>query len=257
MGELSEGNQADGTDTSAQKELLEAVEQWEAGSNTQRDNPTGKGGKAIVVATAPEGIATATRQSVTVAAGKNIDQVAAQHLHATVGKRWAVRAGEAISMFAYRLGMKLVAAGGKLQLLALKDGIDIGAAGNVHVFSSGKSLVFEAAESIVLRVPGGEVKFDGKFNVSASGGFAVQAPDFTFGQGGGGSVNNSLAPNKQQHDQYVVLRDMNSGNPVPNQRYRITVEDGQVIEGTSDDQGRTQAFPSAIGFARYTIELLD
>lgn len=258
MGELSAGNQADGTDTSGAAELADAVEAWDAGSNANPDNPTGKGGKAIVVTTAQEGVATTARASLLSVAGKNWDAIAAQHAQVTAGKRFAVRAGEAISLFAYRLGVKLIAAAGKLQFFALKDGIEMGAAGDVHVFSSGKSLVFEAAESITWRIPGVEVTLrDGKFNVSAQGGFGAQAPSFAFDQGGGGSVNNQLGSTDQQHDQFVVLKDMNTGEPVANRKYRITLENGQVIEGVSDQQGKTQKFQSPTGFMRYTLELLD
>ena len=36
-----------------------------------------------------------------------------------------------------------------------------------------------------------------------------------------------------------VLYDAQTGDPIPNRRYRIATHDKQIIEGTSDAKGRT------------------
>jgi len=41
------------------------------------------------------------------------------------------------------------------------------------------------------------------------------------------------------------------------QRYRVTLEDGQIVEGRTNAEGMTQDFGSEIPFAHYTIEALD
>ena len=40
-------------------------------------------------------------------------------------------------------------------------------------------------------------------------------------------------------DEKFVLYDAQTGEPVPNRRYRIATHDKQIIEGTSDAKGRT------------------
>jgi type VI secretion system secreted protein VgrG len=58
------------------------------------------------------------------------------------------------------------------------------------------------------------------------------------------------------HDQRVRLTDYNTAEPLVNQRYRATLEDGQVIEGTTNAEGLTETFKSSIPFGRYTIEAI-
>ena len=76
------------------------------------------------------------------------------------------------------------------------------------------------------------------------------------GGGGGNPRVDSLVSNTC-FDQRVVLRQLNTQEPIPNQRYRITAEDGKVIEGRTDAEGKTERLPSDIAYGRYTIEPLD
>ncbi len=65
-----------------------------------------------------------------------------------------------------------------------------------------------------------------------------------------------LPKSEAAHDQRVRMTDLNTGAPLTNQRYRVTMEDGQVIEGTSDANGMTQVIKSKIAFGRYTLQAL-
>jgi type VI secretion system secreted protein VgrG len=60
-----------------------------------------------------------------------------------------------------------------------------------------------------------------------------------------------------QHDQQVLVTDMQTDEPLKNRKYRISVEDGQVFEGATDNEGLTKRFHTKIPFAQYEIELLD
>jgi hypothetical protein len=57
------------------------------------------------------------------------------------------------------------------------------------------------------------------------------------------------------HDQYVHITDLNT--PIANRRFRVTLEDGHEIEGTTDSLGLTQILKSTIPFGRYTIEAIN
>jgi uncharacterized protein (DUF2345 family) len=73
---------------------------------------------------------------------------------------------------------------------------------------------------------------------------------------GGGSPKGAFDPKNAQYDQKTVLTWTNTGEPIQNRRYRLKLEDGRVLEGTTDDQGRTEQHQSEIGFGRYRTELL-
>jgi len=55
----------------------------------------------------------------------------------------------------------------------------------------------------------------------------------------------------------VRLVDLSTGEPLAEQRYRITMEDGQIIEGKTGADGLTNDFSSTIPFGSYVIEVLS
>ena len=73
---------------------------------------------------------------------------------------------------------------------------------------------------------------------------------------GGGSPIGAFNPRIAEFDQKAVLHWMSTGEPIQNRRYRIKLEDGRVLEGMTDADGRTEQLQSAIGFANYRLELL-
>ena len=66
-----------------------------------------------------------------------------------------------------------------------------------------------------------------------------------------------LPATEVQHDQQVQLLDMLTREVLANRRYRIRVEDGTEIEGTSDANGMTERFETKLAFANYNIEVID
>jgi type VI secretion system secreted protein VgrG len=60
-----------------------------------------------------------------------------------------------------------------------------------------------------------------------------------FGPGSASPKDVRLPTSHLHTDEYVVLRHLQTGAPIPNQRYRATFEDGRTVTGRTDDQGRT------------------
>ncbi|MBC8824770.1 DUF2345 domain-containing protein, partial [Escherichia coli] len=61
-----------------------------------------------------------------------------------VGKGFVMNAVERVSLLAYKLGMKLIAARGKLEIQAQQDGIDLIAAKGIQVTSTSDSIRISA-----------------------------------------------------------------------------------------------------------------
>jgi len=86
----------------------------------------------------------------------------------------------------------------------------------------------------------------------------VKASKFEFpGAGDGGVMAMRMPDSVVKHDQRVRMVDLSTGSPLAERRYRIMLEDGQIVEGRTDANGMTQDFVSEIPFAHYTIEALD
>jgi type VI secretion system secreted protein VgrG len=67
----------------------------------------------------------------------------------------------------------------------------------------------------------------------------------------------ALPKSESAHDLQAVLRWVGTDEPMKNQRYRITTEDGRSFEGRTDAAGLTERVASAVPFGRYSIEALD
>jgi len=256
LAELSSTHHADGTDDKELTQLIGHLKQWEAGSNTEKDG-TGAGGQPVVALSAPAGVAVTSQDNIAIGAQTHVDMVSIGNTQLSVGRKLLARVSESISLFAHRLGIKLIAASGKLELQT--HGGDIEA-------TSSKRIVLTAAEEIVLQAPkvrivaqGAQVDIGGgAITQQSSGEHTIESSKFAHvGPGDGAPATVTLPKSETQHDQQTVLRWVGTDEPMKNQRYRITTEDGRTFEGRTDVNGLTERFASAVPFGRYSIEALD
>lgn len=144
LSERSVTHQAENTDHKPQEQLIEDVKNLEAGSNTDPDGDKAKGGKPIVAISGQAGIAISTPQNATLSAGTNLDMVSVQDTSISTGRSFLARASERISLFALKLGLKIVAAMGKIEIRADNDNVEI---------TASKKIILTALEEIVLQAP--------------------------------------------------------------------------------------------------------
>ncbi|WP_233702186.1 type VI secretion system Vgr family protein [Iodobacter ciconiae] len=253
LSDLSVKHHADETETKAQSELLKYVQEWENGSNSKA-NAAG-GGKPIVGISGPLGIAAATPESLTITAGNNIDLVSVKHTNHSIGGKWLVRVADSLSFFVQKLGMKLIAAGGHIDIQAHDGEIRITAT---------KKIVLTSSEEIVLQAPkvqtianGAQIDMGGgAITTQCSGTHNQKAAQHEMSGAGGGSPAGTFSPQKAKFDQKAILNWVGTGEPIKNRKYRLKMEDGRVLQGETNAEGQTEQFQSEMGFARYRIELL-
>ncbi|HAT32178.1 MAG TPA: type VI secretion system tip protein VgrG, partial [Janthinobacterium sp.] len=256
LAQLADTHGADETDNKALSQLVKHVAQWENGSNVERGAASAGGGAAIVGVDAPAGMILSSGDNIALGAQSHVDIVSVGNTQLSSGRKLLVRATESISLFAHKLGMKLIAASGKIEIQTHKDSIEL---------TSAKRIVLSASEEIVLQAPkvtiisdGAQAAYGGgRITYQCTGAYAVKAATFGYtGPGAGDPGVLKLPKSEAAHDQRVRITDLNTGAPLTNQRYRVTMEDGQVIEGTSDANGMTQVLKSKIAFGRYTLQAL-
>ncbi|WP_038708683.1 type VI secretion system Vgr family protein, partial [Burkholderia sp. lig30] len=143
---------------------------------------------AGLLASAPAGIALATPKSIQQAAGENVIVTAGQHADLSVLKRFTVAAGELISLCAHKLGLKLFAAKGRVEIQAQSDAMDLTAAKQVRLASADEDVLVVARKKIVLASGSAALKIeDGTFEFIGPGAFKIKAGTFVFQ--GPGTVN--------------------------------------------------------------------
>jgi len=106
----------------------------------------------------------------------------------SVLKRFTVAAGELISLCAHKLGLKLFAAKGRVEIQAQSDAMDLTAAKQVRLASADEDVLVVARKKIVLASGSAALKIeDGTFEFIGPGAFKIKAGTFVFQ--GPGTVN--------------------------------------------------------------------
>ncbi|WP_244135135.1 type VI secretion system Vgr family protein [Burkholderia sp. BCC0322] len=240
------GGQA--ADTTGQQAVATAFKQWHAGDV---DKGTANAGaapstnaSALMAIGAPGGSVNLTPKTHVTYAGENVDQVAQQHMQFVSGQRLTASAGQGVHLFGRGEGVRAIAGDGPLMLQAQQDNLSATAKQGIQITAtdgdvviSGKSLRLVAEDGSYIKIGGGvRVGSNSAFTVHTNGHDFLDADTDhvapqTFGQAG--------------TDQKFRLRypgtDSSDGvHPVPNRPYKITLNNGQVIQGVSDQQGLTQ-----------------
>lgn len=256
ISELAGAHRVDASDLHSMSGLIERVQQWENGSNTDQENASAKD-KPIVAIDAPAGAIIGSQENVSIGAQTDIDLVSVGSTQVSAGRKLLLHAMERIGIFAYKLGMKLTAAAGKVEIEAHQDDIQL---------TSAKRIVFNASEEIIIQAPkvtiltqGAQASFgEGAIVHQCKTGFAVKSSCATFSGPADDSIGTFELPvSDTTHDQRIQMVDFNTGEPLANQSYRAVTEDGQVFEGKTDADGLTQTITSIVPFGKLAIEALD
>lgn len=254
LSKLSATHDAGETECAKIGEMVAKLKKWDAGTNV---DPNGSGGcSPMVMVAAPAGVAVKSHDNLLLGAQSQADLISVGNTQLSAGKRLLMRAAEAVSIFAHSLGMKLVAASGKMELQTHDGDIEL---------TSARRIVLNAAEEIVLQAP--NIRFTAKgaqIDIGAdqivqqcSATHTIKSAKFAHVTGGGGSVAGVQLPASElATDERIVLFDQQTGLPVANHPYRAVLDDGQVVSGKTDDEGRTALMQSAaIGEVQISIDL--
>ncbi|WP_083300699.1 type VI secretion system Vgr family protein [Jeongeupia sp. USM3] len=222
--------------------LKEALESWANGSNTAKDGKGDQPGQqALIVVSAPAGLAQTTPNSQAIAAGSNLDLIALRDTQQTSGRRWIHNVGEHISLFVSgvkdQIALKLIAAKGKVQVQAQSDSVDINAAKDLAKTANQKVTV-NAGQEILLTSGGAYIRIKGgNIEIHAPGKIDVKGASHSFD---GPASANSVLPAFPQKDRKNFLELTHSYpdlRPVPGAPYVVHFADGSQLQGKLDDKG--------------------
>ena len=117
--------------------------------------------EAVMLLSAPKGVAVSTPDRVSVGAGKDVNVATGASFAISALKHVIVTAGEALSMFAQSLGIKLFAARGKVQIQAQSDELALSAQKDVTITSTDGKLILSAAKEVWIGAGGSYIRLDG------------------------------------------------------------------------------------------------
>ncbi|HFZ0819086.1 TPA: type VI secretion system Vgr family protein [Enterobacter cloacae] len=194
---------------------------------------------------APEGVGMVSARALRIASGsESVGIMSGDNTDISAGQSFTVAAGEAVSLLANNQGMQLLAAKGEVNIQAQSDALSVSAQQNLEIQSSEGTVTVSAQQELVLACGGAYIKLSGgnielgcpgnillkSANVQKMGAASLDiAPiDMPVGFGGG-----------------FILTD-DKGIPQPSTPYRITTAEGDVLQGITDENGKTAPVNTSI-----------
>ncbi|MFC7419215.1 DUF2345 domain-containing protein, partial [Iodobacter arcticus] len=243
---------------------VHASKSLEAGSNTDKDGK-GKskdqaGQQNIILLHGEDGIAITSPQSQTIAAGTNLDLVAQRDTNQTSGRRWIHNVGQHISLFVAgvkdKVALKIIAAKGKIQLQAQSDDIEITADKNVKITACKEKVEIAAGDEVLFTSGGGYIRLKG-------GNIEIHCPGEVSIKGASHDLSGPTSLAKTYNEMPVSkferkyqIKDEESGQPLANQRFKITRATGEVEFGKTDGNGFTHMIKNPDTSERIQIEVV-
>jgi len=212
--------------------------------------------KSALLLSAPAGIAQVTPKSLQLSSGENLISTSGKNTDFSVFKKFTVAAGEAVSLFAQKLGIKIFASKGKVEIQAQSDEMLLDACKDLRISSSDGKILISAKNEIILTSGGGYIRIGG-------GTVECAAPDKIIERGAvwqkfsGQSI--SQAMQEWDSTDFSITPEIlwkQTGKPAKNQKVRVTRGDGTTVEMTTDDQGKLPV-QSGLFVESIKIDLLD
>ncbi len=123
---------------------------------------------SVLLLSAPSGIAQVTPSSVQLSAGENLIGTSGEDTDISVGKDLRVSVREKLSLFVHRMGMKLFAGAGKVEIQAQSDALDMLAQKDITIASQQNKVLISAKTELLLNCGGAFIRLkDGNIELGA------------------------------------------------------------------------------------------
>ena len=203
--------------------------------NTALNNLTQPG----IVLNAPEHISISSPKSVRLSSGsESVGLVAGGNTDISVMKKFTAVAGEAISLLALKLGIRLFAAKGKVEIQAQDDGIDTVAKKDITITSVEGKVLVTAADELVLNCGGAYIKLSGG-NVEIGCPKNILLKSISVQKLMAADYDLPKPELPKGFNDFFIAKDEDSGEIMPFVPYRIKTGEGNVYEGVTDAEGKT------------------
>lgn len=217
-------------------DLADKLKRWDQGSNVA---PGDKGAQPIVGVTAPAGIVLASQDNVALGSETQLDVVSGGDARTSAGRNILLRAARGISAFAQAIGIKLVAGRGNILLEAHQGAIEVKSSGKISLISA--EAIHIEAPTVRIISQGAQTEWASDTIVQQSAGaHTIKASSLVRGgRGGGDPTTPEFAKSHVKATERLVLRHLQTREPIPNQHYIAHLSDGRTVQGISDAEGRT------------------
>ena len=194
---------------------------------------------------APEGIGMVSARALRIASGsESVGIMSGDNTDISAGQSFTVAAGEAVSLLAKGQGMQLLAAKGQVNIQAQSDALSVSAQQDLDIQSSEGKVTVSAHQELVLACGGAYIKLSGgNIELGCPGNILFKCTNAQ--KMGAASLDIEPVKMPGGFGGGFILTDDN-GIPQPSTPYRITTAEGDVLQGITDEKGKTAAVNTLI-----------
>ena len=191
----------------------------------------------VLLGTAPKGVALASGDDMLLSSQENMTLVVGKQLDIGAQKNFTLAVGKQISLWSQQ-GAKWFASQGDMDIQAQGGNITTWSTQDTHI-TSGKKLVITAQDELTLVCGGGYIKISGG-NVEIGGPGKLLVKNAGIKKAGSGSMQSVMKSfEPSSFDEKFVIRSALTKAPLANKAYKITMPDGSIVSGVTDNSGST------------------
>ncbi|MED8246060.1 type VI secretion system tip protein VgrG [Escherichia coli] len=211
--------------------------------------------QAVILLSAPKGVAIASGEHLQLAASKNVianagnnaDIGVVKNMFIGVVKNMFIGVGQALSVFVRKAGIKLFANKGAVSVQAQNDLMELLAQKSIEITSTEDEIKITAKKKITLNGGGSYIRLDAcGIEAGTPGEYNVKAGYY------GRKPKAKLTPElmafpvikSEDFNQSFILLDENTGQPLINWPYELELESGLKMSGITDENGNTELISS-------------
>ncbi|KRB04233.1 type VI secretion system Vgr family protein [Lysobacter sp. Root690] len=218
-----------------------------AGSRHGGD-PVERFAAAMLIAESPDSIGAVTPASALAYAGGHSHITVQDDAHFAAGQTFAAVSGAHSALFAQQGPVRAIAAQGPLSVQAHVGTLELLADQSVTVTATDERIDVLAKQKIVLQAGQSQVTLEGgNITFECPGNFTVKAGMHPFKGGESDAAELAKLPDTRpkRFSESFILKNRQTGEPVVNRAYRITLANGETEDGITDEKGYTHAVMTA------------
>ncbi|HDV9283911.1 TPA: type VI secretion system tip protein VgrG [Escherichia coli] len=198
---------------------------------------------------APDGIGMVSARALRIASGsESVGIMSGDNTDITAGQSFTVVAEGAVSLLSRNQGMQLLAAKGRVNIQAQSDDLSMSSQQNLDIQSSEGKVTVSANQELILACGGAYIKLSGgNIELGCPGQILLKSTNMQ--KMGPTSLDIASVEMPRGFGGGFILTD-EAGVPQPSTPYRLTTAEGDILQGITDENGKTApvntSIPSAV-----------
>ncbi|WP_201519014.1 type VI secretion system Vgr family protein [Escherichia ruysiae] len=194
---------------------------------------------------APDGIGMVSARALRIASGsESVGIMSGDNTDITAGQSFTVVAEGAVSLLSRNQGMQLLAAKGRVNIQAQSDDLSMSSQQNLDIQSSEGKVTVSANQELILACGGAYIKLSGgNIELGCPGQILLKSTNMQKMEPTSLDIASVEMP--RGFGGGFILTD-EAGVPQPSTPYRLTTAEGDILQGITDENGKTAPVNTSI-----------